>query len=136
MAISQQRRGLEEIVALLDTGHVDAALDRARQLLTQLDRDTLLTTSEAASLLGIRSVNTLKMLIKKEGLRTVMRGNRTMIPLYEIERIQESESVRGIRASDRAHDEARELGSEDGLTDREMAVLEDSRPIKLPWRSR
>ena len=69
-----------------------------------LDRDRLLTTRQAADLLGIRSMNTLKLLLRREQVPTVRRGNRTMVALGEVERLQDSERVRGIRASDAAHD--------------------------------
>jgi hypothetical protein len=56
-----------------------------------------------------------------------------MIPLSELERIQDSTRVRGIRASDRIHAEAEILGAPDGLTQEELDALEEDRPGYLPW---
>ncbi len=80
-------------------------------------------------------MNTLKLLLRSEGVRTVPRGNRTMIPLAEIERLQESERVRGIRASDRLHDAIDELGGSEGLSESELKELEAVRPGRLPWEA-
>jgi len=131
--VSNQRRGLEEVAALLDQGRIEEARIRTAELLGRLDREVLLTTTEAAALLGIRSVNTLKLLVKREGLRTASVGNRTMIPVGELERIQDSKTVRGLRASDRAHDRTEQLGSDDGMSPEQLATLSQTRPGKRPW---
>ena len=84
----------------------------AAQLIEQALRgleDTLLTTTQAKELLGIGSVNTLKLLVRRAGVRTEMHGNRVMIALSELARLQESDVVRGIRTSDRLHEAAVEL---------------------------
>lgn len=83
----------------------------------------------------IRSVNTLKALCRHDDIKYVMRGNRMMIPLSEIERVQDSPVVQGIRASDRAHDRLEGFGG-DGLTEQEMEDLHASRPGVLPWERR
>ena len=64
-----------------DVSTLDSALDA-------LDGERLLTTTEAASFLGIRSVNTLKLLLRAEGVPTVRRGNRTLVALGEVERLR------------------------------------------------
>ncbi len=48
---------------------------RSLPICCALDRDRLLTTRQAADLLGIRSVNTLKLLLRREQVPTVRRGN-------------------------------------------------------------
>jgi Helix-turn-helix domain len=126
--VSDQRRGLEEIAALLDNGRIEEARGRTSDLLRDLDRDALVTTTEAATLLGIRSVNTLKMLVKRHGLRKEQVGNRTMIPVGELERLQETRIVRDIQASDRAHDRTTLLGSDDGMSSDQLDALSGSRP--------
>ena len=104
-------------------------------MLRALDKDRLLTTRQAADLLGIRSVNTLKLLLHREQVPTIRRGNRTMVALGEIERLQDSERVRGIRASDAAHDATAGLGVPKGLSAAPLEDLEAARPGKLPWQA-
>jgi hypothetical protein len=115
-------------------GDIDL-VERLDKALTALDPDRLLTTTQAAEFLGIRSVNTLKVLVRVEGLRTVRHGNRMMIPLSELERIQHTPRLRGLHASDRIHAETSELGAPEGLTPDELAALETGRPGRLPWES-
>lgn len=93
--------------------------------------DQLLTTTEAAELLGIRSTTTLKLLARREGLAYERHGNRMMIPLRELERLQGSAIVRGIQESDRAHDATVDLDG--ALSEDELEALEAARPGTLPW---
>lgn len=130
--VTKLRDNLEEARARLRAGDADRALDTLDRALRVLDGERLLTTSEAARLLGIRSVNTLKSLARTEQLHTVFHGNRMMVPLSEVERIQQSERVHGIRASDRMHDTTAELGGGE-LSEGELADLEAGRPGRLPW---
>ena len=114
-------RGEQDVVHLLD------------QALDAVAPERLLTTTEAAEYLGIRSVNTLKALARVEQLGTVQHGNRMMIPLSELERIQNNTRVRGIRASDQIHDGADAAYGTAGLTEAELEGLEAGRPGQLPW---
>jgi hypothetical protein len=107
---------------------------RSLPICCALGRDRLLTTRQAADLLGIRSVNTLKLLLRREQVPTVRRENRTMVALGEIERLQDSERVRGIRASDAAHDATEGLGVPKGLSAALLEDLEAVRPGRLPWQ--
>ena len=107
----------------------------AAHLREVLQGDPLFTTTQAARMLDIRSLNTLKTLLKVEGVHTVPRGNRTMIPLSEILRIQNSERVRGIRATDRLHTLSEGLGTDEGLSSEELEDLAAARPGKLPWQT-
>ena len=132
--LAELRDELQEVRSLLVAGETAAAAMRLDTALQQLATHRLLTTSEAAEVLGIRSVNTLKALVRIEGIETVMHGNRMMIPLSEVERIRESARVRGIHAADRAHDAAENLGAKEGLTQEEMDALSAGRPGTPPWR--
>lgn len=132
--IADLRDELRAVRSLLATGETGAAACKLDEALQGLDAGRLLTTTEAAEVLGIRSVNTLKALVRTENLQTVMHGNRMMIALSEVERIREGAPVRGIRAADRAHDAADALGAQDGLTQDEMDALSAGRPGIPPWR--
>jgi helix-turn-helix protein len=133
MGVSELRKDLEEIRASARAGHLDQIVQTVDRALRALDRSRLLTTTEAAELLGIRSVNTLKMLVRQSGAPYELHGNRMMIPVSTLEELQQSQAVRGIRASDRAHDE---LGSgmSGAMTAEELRELSASRPGQLPWR--
>lgn len=137
MSITELREELKALREIVRTGDREAAERKIEQALRELDADTLLTTTEAASLLGIRSVNTLKLLCRRGDIHFVTRGNRTMIPLSEVERVQDSDQLRGLRASDRAHDATASLGAPNdlGLTAEQMEDLEVARPGRLPWET-
>ncbi len=134
MKITDLRRALEEIRMHAQEGNLDEVRHTADEALHQLAGGQLLTTTEAAELLGIRSVNTLKLLVRRLKVPHEMHGNRMMIPLAALERIQESPEVRGIRASDHAHDMTEGLGAAGGLTAEQLTDLERARPGRLPWQ--
>ncbi len=135
MSIAELRTELEKLRGQVESGNTDAAIRTIDEAIKELNGDQLLTTTEAASLLHIRSVNTLKLLCRRGDIQYVMRGNRMMIPMSEIDRVQESEPIRMLRALDKAHDEIEDFGSPDGLTDEEMEILHASRPGRLPWEA-
>jgi len=132
MTIAELREELEQVRELVLHGDRDGALGTLDHALRELDAERLLTTTEAASFLGVRSVNTLKLLLRQERIATVQHGNRAMVPLGELERLRDSERVRGLRASDRRHDAAEALGGE-ALSEAELVDLEAGRPGTLPW---
>jgi hypothetical protein len=113
-------------------GDTDQGLQRLDHAIQGLE-DRLLTTTEAKEWLGIGSINTLKVLVRKAGLKTVKRGNRTMIPLSQLELLQDSPLLRGIRMSDQLHAASADLGEDRELSDKERDILAESRPGKLPW---
>lgn len=132
MTIVELREELEQVRELVLHGDRDGALGTLDHALRELDAERLLTTTEAASFLGVRSVNTLKLLLRQERIATVQHGNRAMVPLGELERLCDSERVRGLRASDGLHDAAEALGGE-ALSEAELVDLEAGRPGTLPW---
>lgn len=134
MKISELRQELEAARGLLAQGNSEEARQCIEHALEEL-QDRLLTTTEAKDLLGIGSVNTLKLLVRKAGLRTESRGNRMMIPLSELETLQHSPLVRGLQSSDRLHDTSTGLGSEHGLSSTDLDALEEGRPGTAPWDS-
>ncbi len=131
MTMTTLRDELRQARAYVVDGERDKALDALDRALEDVQPDRILTTTEAAALLGIRSVNTVKALVRREGLAYERHGNRMMIPLRELERIQGSAMVRGIQESDRAHDAADWGG--DGLTPEQLEDLERARPGIAPW---
>src|SRR5690348_354402 len=130
MTITSLRNELQQVRAYVAQGERDKALDALDRALRDVQPERLLTTTEAAEALGIRSVNTVKALVRREGLAYERHGNRMMIPLRELERIQGSVVVRGIQESDRAHDAA---DQGDGLTAEQLEDLERTRPGTVPW---
>ncbi|GAC1526485.1 MAG: hypothetical protein NVS2B16_34740 [Chloroflexota bacterium] len=127
---------VDQLIAALDKGEIEKARQLAMQLREDLARDSLLTTSQAAKELGVRSRNTLKALVRAEGIRTIANGNRMMIPRSEVERLRTSRTTAGIVASDRLHDVSAMLGSDDGMSQDDLNALEAARPGRLPWEGR
>jgi hypothetical protein len=134
MTITELRDVLDRIEQMVENREYDAIPEVIAQAKRELTEDRYVTTTQAKELLGIGSVNTVKGMVVKGEIRGVTKhGNRTMIPLSEIQRLQDSDIVRGIRASDDAHDASTALGSDEGMSDEELAILSASRPGKLPW---
>lgn len=134
MSISDVRRNLNAIKESAQAGHLDEVVEQVNDALQALDEQRLLTTTEAAALLGIRSVNTLKLLIRRLDIPYVRHGNRMMISLDDVERLQQSQVVQGVRASDAAHDAMDHLGGADALTQSKLDDLTKSRPGRELWR--
>lgn len=136
MDTAKLRQELTELRRHIEDGDKDAALCLLEQALEELNGGRLLTAAEAARVLGIRSVTTMKILAGQGYVQTVERDGRRLIPLAELERVRDSEVIEGIRASDRAHD-AFPVGPDEagGLTAEDFDVLEAGRPGQLPWQA-
>src|SRR5258708_6005961 len=113
MSLQEWRCDLEKAKASLTEGNLAASLVVIERVLAAMDERTLVTTTEAAELLGVRSPNTIKGWTRTGYLRGVRRGGRTLIPLTEVERIQGSDQVRRIQMDDALH-EASEAFSLEG----------------------
>jgi hypothetical protein len=131
--IETLRAELERARQAARAGDLTAVLRELDQAVASLDDDRLLTTTEAARLLGIRSPNTVLAWCRTAYIRGLKRGGRTMIPLSEVERIREEEPVRAIKASDQLHDRSATPAGEVELTDEELEQLHTARPGRLPW---
>ena len=134
MALADLRRELERAREYVRDGAAEEAQATIERALAQLDRARLLTTTEAAAMLGVRSVNTLKALLRIERVPTVRRGNRTLVALGEVERLQQSPRLRTVQTLDQLHDETADLGGGQPMTCDELDDLEAGRPGVLPWR--
>jgi len=108
-------------------------VEKLDRILAELEDDVLLTTREAAGLLGIGSVNTVKALIHAGRIQARMVGSHHRIPLSEVERLRRDTTIRGLQASSRIHAQIATLGSAEGLTAQELEDLDESRPGTLPW---
>jgi hypothetical protein len=108
-----------------------AEIDRALEALAP---PRLLTTTEAARMLGVRSVNTVKLWCRNGALDCCTVGNRVVVPLDEVERFRHDAQVRDIRALHDLHDSFAKLGSDDPMSE-ELAILSASRPRRLPWQT-
>jgi hypothetical protein len=133
MHITTLRQELRAARDQVEAGDTTQAVARLNQLFEELRSEQLLTTTEAARLLGVRSPNTVKLWRRTGHLHGGRRGGRTMLPLSEIERIQEGDQVWAVQASDQAHDTIEESGVAEGLTDDDLADLATARPGKNPW---
>jgi len=128
------RKDLEAIKSSAEAGNIQQVVERINRTLKTLNESRLLTTTEAASLLGIRSVNTLKLLIRQLGIPYERHGNRMMIALDDVERLKASQVLKGIHASDQAHDVVDNLGASGPLTQEQIEMLEAERPAVAPWQ--
>lgn len=135
VSITKAREELQRARQLIASGKSDEALHTLDQAIQEMKPERLLTTTEAAEALGVRSVNTIKGWCHTGYLRGVGRGSRIMIPLAEVERIQNSDQVRAVRASDLLHEASRDFALPSGLDDEQLRDLAASRPGKLPWHN-
>lgn len=136
MVTDERQQAINQLLRAWDAGQEDVAEEALLHLVRMLwgTDKPLLTTTEAAGVLGIRSVNTLKVLLRAENVSTVKHGNRTMIPFSALARLQNSERVQRLQAIDRMHDKTAALGSDDGMTDEQLEALEAGRPGTVPWK--
>jgi len=115
---------------------IKAVVAQAREEMA--DDNTLVTTTQAAHLLGIGSINTVKSMVKHGEITDARRvGNRTMIPLREIKRLQGTDIARDLRAiaDAMALGALPDGGNEDTSMSREqMDILEAGRPGTPPWK--
>ncbi len=126
-------RALEQLkAARTENADVQAAVATLECALNGSEGRKLLTTTEAADALGVRSVNIVKYWVKTGYIHGVKHDERTMIPVSEVERIMDEDRVRDMRAADKLDEATNELGRP--MTDEEMEILAASRPGKLPWK--
>jgi len=125
------RDELRQARAYIEEGQTERALDLLDRALQGLDTDSLLTTTQAATYLGLGSVNTVKALVRREGVPYTTHGNRMMIPAAALERLRDSAVVRGLRSADRAHEATADLDGD--LTAAEREALRAGQHGRAPW---
>lgn len=131
-------RLLNEIDRLADeerTQEIKGVVARARGEI--IDDDTLVTTTQAAKLLGIGSINTIKSMVRHGEITGAHKvGNRTMIPLREIKRLQNTDVIRDLRALANAMTLGALPDEDEGtrMSQEQMDILEAGRPGTLPWK--
>lgn len=105
------------------------------QLRALVGSDQLLTTGEAATLLGIWSVNTVKALARVGKLPFLQEpGKQMRLPLAGVLDFKATRDFRQLAVSEQSHDETAVLGS-DAIP---PEVLEDVAPApgSVPWQRR
>jgi len=130
--IDESVRRLHRARELMSIGKIDAAVELLEGLEELWSAEQTVTTTEAAHFLGIRSINTLKALLKVEGIETTKNGSRIMVPLKDLLSLKHNRRVQRIRASDAAH--AASFDDDEPMSETEMDILHDTRPGTLPWR--
>lgn len=134
--IAELRQELERIRVAIAAGATGEALLRIDATLLEIAPARLLTIAEAAEVLRIRTPWIVAALLRREGAALIRRGEETLVPLGEVERVYANERIALIRAADRAHDLLENFGPEDGLTEEQLEDLHKSRPGTLPWERR
>jgi excisionase family DNA binding protein len=133
MVLADLRQELQAARAEAAQAQNGAVVERLDRILAGLEDDMLLTTTEAAGLLGIGSVNTLKALIHAGRVRARKVGTHYRIPLAEVERLRHDATIRALQATSRIHVETAALGGPEGLSAQELDDLEAARPGCVPW---
>ncbi len=134
MGIAELRETLTHALTSAEAGNVPETVRVLRAALEDVDGERLLTTTEAARMLGIRSINTIKAWRRQGYITGVTIGNRTLIPMTEVERLQASERVRGVRLAEQRHTESAALGGDEEMSQEELDALDAGRPGTLPWQ--
>jgi excisionase family DNA binding protein len=133
MVFTDLRQELASVRAEAAQANNAGVVEKLDRILAGLDNEVLLTTREAAGLLGIGSVNTIKAMAHAGRIQSRKVGTHYRIPLSEVERLRHDTTIRGLHASSRIHAEAAALGSTEGLTTEQLEDLEEARPGTPPW---
>jgi len=131
--IGEVRDELRKVRALAESGDLAGVLQGVERVLADLDSDRLVTSEEAATLLGLRAPSVLKVLLSRHGLRTEWQDDTLLLPLSEVARLETSAWVRRLRTLDRLHDSADAFESDEAMMQVELDAVEAGRPGRLPW---
>ncbi len=133
MALADLRQELEAARAEAAQAGNRGVVEKLDRLLAELDDDLLLTTKEAARLLGIGSVNTIKAMIHGGQIHARKVGTHYRIPLAEMDRLRRDTTIQALQATSRIHAAIAARGATEGLSTQELEDLEDACPGTLPW---
>src|SRR5438045_666850 len=117
MIVRDIRDHIEAARKLIDEGDAAEAQKHLSIAARQLDPSKMLTTTEAADLLGIRSKNTIKAMARRGQIAAAMVGNRYMIPMTEILRLQDEPVIHELHAIQRDYAGVAFPGSDDPISD-------------------
>lgn len=133
MALAGLRQELRSVRAEAAQANNAVVVEKLDRILDGLDDEVLVTTTEAAALLGIGSANTIKAMVHAGRIQARKVGTHYRIPLAEVERLRGDATIRGLQGSSRVHAEVAALGATSAMTDDELQDLDDARPGTLPW---
>ena len=134
MEIAELRQTLTRALTSAEEGNVSETVRALKTALQDVDERRFLTDAEAARLLGVRSVNTVNSWARTGYIEGMAHGDRVLIPMSEIERIQNSDRVHGIRMAEALHAESAVLGGDEDMSQEELDALDAGRPGTLPWQ--
>lgn len=133
MMLTDLRQELEGARAEAIQANNARVVEKLDRILAGLNHEVLLTTGEAAGLLGIGSVNTIKAMVRTGRIQSRKVGTHYRIPLSEVERLRHDTTIQGLQTASRIHAEIAALGPAEGLAAEELENLEEARPGTLPW---
>jgi excisionase family DNA binding protein len=134
MIVRDVRDHIEAARKLIDEGDAAEAQRHLSIAARQLEPSTMLTTTEAADLLGIRSKNTIKAMARRGQIGAAIMGNRYMIPMAEIIRLQDEPVIHELHAIQRDYAHMAFPGSDDPVSDEEMESMREGHTGTLPWQ--
>jgi excisionase family DNA binding protein len=103
-------RELEAVYAQLDQDGQSELARRVRQVAEDLrqedqpDTHELITTGEAAEILGVRSINTVKRWVREGALEGFRRGSRILVSRASVQRMVDAPAVAAQHAREREMD--------------------------------
>ncbi len=132
-ALSRIEETLDAADTALRNADVPTAQAKLEELRALVGPDQLLTTGEAAALLGIRSVNTVKALARVGKLPFQQESGKQMrLPLAGVLDFRDTRDFPHLATSEQIHDETADLGT-DTIPPETLADM-GATPGSLPWR--
>jgi excisionase family DNA binding protein len=124
---------LDEADAAASNADMDTVRAKLGQLRALVGPDQLLTTGEAATVLGIRSVNTVKALARAGKIPFLQEpGKQMRLPLAGVLDFKARRDFQNLAASEQLHNETADLGS-DVIPQEALDDLAPA-PGSLPWQ--
>lgn len=134
MSVKEIRDHVVTARELIEAGDTEGARQHLDIAAQQLAPETMLTTTEAAELLGIRSKNTIKAMARRGQIAATLVGTRYLIALAEVARLQDAPVIHEVRTIERDYDAMAFPGSDEPVSEEEMTSLRVGEPGLLPWR--